>query len=309
MNTHRLADYYERMLLIRCFEATLERLFQHGAASGTMHSCAGQEAVAVGVVEALGPQDVLTGHHRSHGHYLARTDDVEGLLAEILGRPEGVVGGRGGSQHLCGQGFYSNGVQGSMVPVAVGMALAARRQGSDGLAVCFIGDGTLGEGVLYESLNLAALWRLPVLFVVENNHYAMSTRVSEAVAGTIEARAAAFGIATRRSSGNDVCDVATKAEETVGTMRTRPEPCFWVLDTYRLAGHSRSDACAYRSREEEAHWRAQDPLTLAEVSLSAEAIEAAQQRVRSRLKQALRQVCGDAPAAVVAMDDAERVVS
>src|SRR5215204_416232 len=167
---------YERMYLIRRFEETLLGLFSEGKIAGTTHTYIGQEANAVGVIAHLEQKrDVVVSNHRCHGHYLAFTGDVDGLLREVMGREGGVCGGKGGSQHLWSGNFFSNGVLGSTVPVAAGMALAERERGSDAVTTAFIGDGTLGQGVVYETLNLASLWRLPLLFVLENNSYAQST--------------------------------------------------------------------------------------------------------------------------------------
>ena len=169
----QLAAFYERMFFIRRFEETLLDLFSLGKLVGTTHTYIGQEANAVGIIDHLDPAvDVVFSNHRCHGHYLAFADDPFGLMCEVMGKGPGVCGGKGGSQHLCRGNFYSNGVLGSIVPVATGIALAEKKKGSGAVSTVFLGDGTLGEGVTYESLNIASLWKLPVLFVVENNHYA-----------------------------------------------------------------------------------------------------------------------------------------
>ena len=192
-----LAQLYERMYFIRRFEESLLDLFSQGKLVGTTHTYIGQEANGVGIIDHLEPErDVVFSNHRCHGHYLAFTDDAFGLLCEVMGKAPGVCGGKGGSQHLCKGNFYSNGVLGSIVPVATGIALAEKKKGTGAVSTVFLGDGTLGEGVTYESLNIASLWKLPVLFVVENNHYAQSTPVELELAGSIPARAAAFGIET-----------------------------------------------------------------------------------------------------------------
>ena len=192
-----LATLYERMLFIRRFEETLLDLFSQGKLVGTTHTYIGQEANGVGIIDHLEPErDVVFSNHRCHGHYLAFTDDAFGLLSEVMGKATGTCGGKGGSQHLCRGNFYSNGVLGSIVPVATGIALAEKRKGTGAVSTVFLGDGTLGEGVTYESLNMASLWKLPVLFVVENNHYAQSTPVELQLAGSIAARAGAFGVET-----------------------------------------------------------------------------------------------------------------
>src|SRR3989337_2518710 len=190
-----LATFYERMYFIRRFEETLLDLFGQGKLVGTTHTYIGQEADAVGVISHLDPErDVVFSNHRCHGHYLAFADDPFGLMCEVMGKGPGVCGGKGGSQHLCRGNFYSNGVLGSIVPVATGIALAEKKKGSGAVSTVFLGDGTLGEGVSYESLNMASLWRLPVLFVVENNRYAQTTPIALNLAGEIAPRFRAFGI-------------------------------------------------------------------------------------------------------------------
>ena len=191
MGSTDLATLYGRMYFIRRFEETLLDLFAQGKLVGTTHTYIGQEANAVGIIDHLEPErDVIFSNHRCHGHYLAFTDDAFGLLSEVMGKATGTCGGKGGSQHLCRGNFYSNGVLGSIVPVATGIALAEKKKGTGAVSTVFLGDGTLGEGVTYESLNMASLWQLPVLFVVENNHYAQSTPVELELAGSIAARGA-----------------------------------------------------------------------------------------------------------------------
>ena len=203
-----LQQLYGRMVLIRRLEETLLELFSLGKLVGTTHTYIGQEANAVGVIDHLDPaHDVVFSNHRCHGHYLAFTDDVDGLLGEVMGRVTGTCGGKGGSQHLCNGNFYSNGVQGSIVPVATGMAVAEKERGTGAVTVVFLGDGTLGQGTVYECLNLASLWSLPILFVVENNHYAQTTPRQLAVAGSIPDRALPFGIASSHLDTTDVLEV------------------------------------------------------------------------------------------------------
>ena len=181
---------YERMALIRRFEETLLELFAAGKLHGTTHTCIGQEADAVGVISCLEPErDVVVSNHRCHGHYLAFTDDVDGLLREVMGRVGGVCGGKGGSQHLFARQLLLERRARQHRPLAAGMALAEREKGSGAVSTVFVGDGTLGQGVVYESLNIASLWGLPLLVVVEHNGYAQSTPSGLQVAGDVEARA------------------------------------------------------------------------------------------------------------------------
>ena len=257
-----LPELYERMFFIRRFEESLLDLFSQGKLVGTTHTYIGQEANAVGIIDHLEPErDVIFSNHRCHGHYLAFTDDAFGLLCEVMGKAAGVCGGKGGSQHLCKGNFYSNGVLGSIVPVAAGIALAEKKKGTGAVSTVFLGDGTLGEGVTYESLNLASLWKLPVLFVVENNHYAQSTPIALELAGSIPARAAAFGIETDELATTDVEEIHEAAGRAVTRVRETGDPFFLVLDTYRYSPHSKGDD--NRDPAEIEKRRERDPLTVA----------------------------------------------
>ena len=288
------ARLYERMYLIRRFEESLLELFSAGKLWGTTHTCIGQEANAVGVIAHLEHgRDVVFSNHRCHGHYLALTDDVLGLLCEVMGKEGAVCGGKGGSQHLYNDGFYSNGVLGSTVPVATGMALAERERGSGAVTVVFLGDGTLGQGVVYESLNIASLWQLPILYVVENNFYAQSTPSRLALAGDIPARAAAFGLETARIATTDVVEIERLAGEVIGGIRETGRPFFLVLDTYRFSPHSKGDDV--RDPAEIAEARTRDPLTVAAPHLSDAERQAIEQACEQRLAEAI-QHADDAPA-------------
>lgn len=284
--TSSLASLYEEMVLIRRVEETLLELFSAGKLVGTTHTCIGQEANAVGVVAALEPErDVVFSNHRCHGHYLAFTGDVEGLLAEVMGRATGACGGKGGSQHLCRGNFYSNGVLGSTVPVATGMALAEKRKGTGAVAVVFLGDGTLGEGVVYESLNMASLWGLPILFAVENNFYAQSTPSRLGVAGSIPDRARAFGITTEARATTDVSEVRDAAIVAVDRVRSSGEPYFLLIDTYRFSPHSKGDD--FRDPAEVEERRAVDPIVVAGRLLDDGERLAGEESAESRLAAAL----------------------
>jgi len=279
---------YARMRLIRRFEETLLELFAAGKLHGTTHTCIGQEADAAGVISCLEPErDVVVSNHRCHGHYLAFTDDVDGLLREVMGRVGGVCGGKGGSQHLFAGNFYSNGVLGSTVPVAAGMALAEREKGGGAIATVFVGDGTLGQGVVYESLNIASLWKLPLLVVVEHNGYAQSTPSTLQLAGDVESRARAFGVATSRHDTTDVLEVRAAAREGVDHVRSTGTPYFLVLDTYRFSPHSKGDD--FRDPEEIAARRLRDPLVVCEGLVSDAEREEISAGVESRLAEAVEQ--------------------
>lgn len=255
-----LVAHYTKAILIRQVEQTLLDLFAKGELFGTVHTCIGQEWTGVAVADHLRRGDVVFSNHRCHGHYIALTDDVEGLIAEVMGRQSGVCGGRGGSQHLCAAGFFSNGVQGGMMPVAAGMALALKRTRGDNIAVAFIGDGTLGEGTVYETLNIASKWQLPLLVVLENNLYAQSTFQEQTLAGDMCARAAAFGIRTLAASTWQPEELLEKAREAIEEVRRAGGPCFLRIDTYRLMAHSKGDDTR-ESLEVRGYWQ-RDPITV-----------------------------------------------
>jgi 2-oxoisovalerate dehydrogenase E1 component len=249
-----------KALLIREFEQRLLKLFSEGKLFGTVHTCIGEEWSGIAVAEALQPGDVVFSNHRCHGHYLARTGDVDGLMAEIMGRQTGICAGRGGSQHICHHKVYSNGVQGGIVPVAGGMALAQTFLATGNIVVVFVGDGTLGEGSLYEGLNLTSLWSVPLLIVLENNLYAQSTPQVQNLAGRINARAAAFGIRTETSDTWHPERLIESARAAVQYVRSESRPFFLQVDTYRLMAHSKSDD--NRDPEEvKRHWE-RDPLAI-----------------------------------------------
>jgi acetoin:2,6-dichlorophenolindophenol oxidoreductase subunit alpha len=290
-----LAQLYERMNFIRRFEESLLDLFSQGKLVGTTHTYIGQEANGVGIIDHLDPEvDTIFSNHRCHGHYLAFTDDAFGLLCEVMGKAPGVCGGKGGSQHLCKGNFYSNGVLGSIVPVATGIALAEKKKGTGAVSTVFLGDGTLGEGVTYESLNIASLWKLPVLFVVENNHYAQSTPVELELAGSIPARAAAFGIETAELATTDVEEIHAAAGRGVARIRETGEPFFLVLDTYRFSPHSKGDD--NRDPAEIEQRRERDPLTVAGARLADDERQAIEGAVERRIADTIA-AAEEAPAA------------
>lgn len=242
---HDAAAFSERLLgkalTIRRTEETLLDLFSRGKISGTVHTCIGEEWIGLAVAEHLRPGDYIFSNHRGHGHYLAWTDDVEGLIAELMGRTTGVCGGRGGSQHLCRDGFFSNGIQGGIVPVATGLAMAQSLRGGDHVAVVFIGDGTLGEGVVYESMNIAAKWQLPLLIVVEDNGIAQSTPRDESMAGSIVGRADAFGLDWIEADTHDPEELIHAAGQAIELVRENSRPVLLHVRTSRLKSHSKGD--------------------------------------------------------------------
>jgi len=255
---------YKKMFSIRLVEERLLAMYAEGRLTGTIHTCIGQEACAVGVVTPLLNDDIIVSNHRCHGHYLARYMDVKGLVAEIMGLDSGICGGIGGSQHLYRENFYSNGIQGGMVPAALGMALAESKKGKDCISVAFIGDGTLGQGIVYESMNIASLWSVPILFVIENNLYAQSTPISLNLAGSIADRPKSFGIEAR-SCGNDLEDIYATAASMTEYVRNERKPACMIINTYRLAAHSKGDDT--RDFDELKHWKGNDPMLAVRTSI------------------------------------------
>lgn len=243
MASDHLDDHnlYRALYRIRRFEETVLDEFPKGRFYGTTHTYLGQEANAVGVLSHVHADDIVVSHHRCHGHFLAYGGDMHALFAELMGRSTGVCGGRGGSQHLHWRNFYSNGVLGGTTPLATGMALAERYQNRDAVTTVFLGDGTLGEGVVYESLNMAALWEAPILFVVENNRIAQTTPIELNLAGDIPARFSAFGIPNRRLDSSDVLEISPVALNLFEEVRSRKGPRALILDTYRFGPHSKGD--------------------------------------------------------------------
>jgi acetoin:2,6-dichlorophenolindophenol oxidoreductase subunit alpha len=275
---------YRRMRFIRRFEETLLALFEQGALNGTTHACVGQEADCVAVVEHLRPGDHIFSNHRCHGHYLAWTGDAAGLLAEVMGKPHGVVGGIGGSQHLCAPGFKSNGILGGTLPAAAGIALAMKLAGDDAISTVFTGDGAWGEGVVYETLNMASLWELPLLVVVENNGYSQSTPIRLNMAGDIAGRFAAFGIETVHIDSTDVLEIDAAAARQVEAVRSGRRPQGLIIDTYRLCHHSKSDDNRPEAEIAE-HWTV-EPLVIHGRRLSDDVRE----RVDADVEEALNEI-------------------
>ena len=265
--------WLERMLLIRQFESTAGPLATAGVIPGGMHSAIGHEAVAVGVCSLLGPRDVAAAPHRSHHIALAKGMDPELMMAELFGKATGSSGGRGGHMHLAdfGTGFYgSNGIVGAAVGLALGAALAKSYRHEPAVAAGFFGDGGANTGRVWEFVNLAAAWRLPLLVVCENNGYAVETRVADAMAGeSIAARAAGFGLPAVQVDGQDVAAVHAAAAVAVDRARTGEGPSFIEALTYRHLGHDIGERGQYRTAEEVAWWEAnRDPIARLRAALT-----------------------------------------
>lgn len=276
-----LLAWHARMLLIRQFELAIERLFAEGRIGGTAHPAIGQEAVAVGLAAALERGDRITSTHRGHGHFLALGADPGRMMAEFFGRADGYGGGRAGSQMMADPdlGFLgANGITAGSLPLAAGVALASRMRGERHAAVAVFGDGASSQGVFHETLNLAALWHLPLVLLCENNGYGMSTRTGQAVVGgTVLPRAAAYGIPALAADGNDVVAVHGTMRRALAQARTEG-PVLVELATYRLSGHSKGDPRVYRSREEEDEAWKRDPIPRLEDELGLSAPERAAAR-------------------------------
>jgi TPP-dependent pyruvate/acetoin dehydrogenase alpha subunit len=262
----RWLDMYRGMATIRLFEEQVNDLYRGAKMPGLAHLYIGEEAVAVGVCSALRRDDYITSTHRGHGHCLAKGADVGRMFAELLGKESGYCKGKGGSMHIADHAngnLGANAIVGGSTGIATGAAFSAKRRGTDQVAVCFFGDGALGQGLLYEVMNMASLWVLPVVYVCENNLYNEYTHYLEATAGEILARPRSFGIEAAEVDGQDVRAVYAATSAFVERARRGEGPAFLLCNTYRYHGHHVGDVdrAYYRSKDEEALWRTErDPL-------------------------------------------------
>ena len=264
----RWLHFYRQMLKIRLFEEEVNQLYLGAKMPGLAHLYIGEEAVAVGVCEALRRDDYITSTHRGHGHCIAKGASADKMFAELLGKEAGYCRGKGGSMHIADQdtgNLGANAIVGGSAGMATGAAMSAKMRGSDQVAVCFFGDGALGQGLLYEAMNMASLWKLPVIYVCENNQYNEYTHYSETTAGEVTARAQAFGLHTESIDGQDVKAVHSTALKLADRARHGEGPAFVQCQTYRFHGHHVGDVdrAYYRSKKEEEEWRSRrDPLKL-----------------------------------------------
>ncbi|MFN2152837.1 MAG: thiamine pyrophosphate-dependent dehydrogenase E1 component subunit alpha [Anaerolineales bacterium] len=285
-------NIYHQLSVIRCFEETVLDNFPKGVFSGTTHTYLGQEANAVGVLSHLDPDDIVFSNHRCHGHFIAYGGDLRSLFAEMMGKATGVCGGRGGSQHLQWRNFYSNGVQGGIVPVATGMALAEKFKKTGAIAVCFLGDGTLGQGVAYESFNMASLWGAPILYVVEHNQIAQTTPTERVFAGDMTLRFEAFDISVTEVDTSDVLEISDVAEKLIDDIRSEGSPRGLILHTHRFGPHSKGDDT--RDPQVVAHLReTRDPLKIQAERLSQDERAAIQVEVTTLVAVAFQQALKD----------------
>jgi len=290
---------YQQMLKIRVFEEHVNELYQTRRMPGLAHLYIGQEAVAVGVCEALRRDDASTSTHRGHGHCLAKGASLDRMFAELLGKAAGYCRGKGGSMHIADQetgNLGANAIVGGSAGIATGAAFSAQMQGNDRVSVCFFGEGALGQGLLYEEMNMASLWKLPVIYVCENNLYNEYTHYTETTAGALTLRAHTFGITTEVIDGQDVRGVHLAALRLVERARAGEGPAFMLCNTYRYHGHHVGDInrAYYRSKDEEEEWKTlRDPLQilstwmLAEQIADASLLEGIERDVRAEAQAAL----------------------
>ncbi|GLP88859.1 thiamine pyrophosphate-dependent dehydrogenase E1 component subunit alpha [Tritonibacter mobilis] len=266
-NTEDYLRMYRQMVRIRTFEDNANQLYLSAKMPGLTHMYSGEEAVAVGICEALKITDKITSTHRGHGHCVAKGAAFKEMFCELLGKEEGYCRGKGGSMHIADQSngnLGANAIVGGSMGIATGSAFTAKLLGKDDVTVCFFGDGATAQGLMYEVMNMAALWKLPVIYACENNGYSEYTRTDEIAAGSITARAEAFGIEAHQVDGQDVLAVNELTEQLVARARKGEGPFFMELMTYRYHGHHVGDINReyYRSKEEEKDWKEnRDPIT------------------------------------------------
>jgi len=274
----KLLRMYRNMMTIRMFEEQVNELYTRALMPGLAHLYTGEEAVAVGVCEALRNDDYITSTHRGHGHCVAKGASPDRMFAELLGKEAGYCKGKGGSMHIADPttgNLGANAIVAGSAGIATGAAFSAKRADKKQVAVCFFGEGALGQGVVYEVMNLAALWKLPAIYVCENNLYTEYTHFSETLAGNLLARGTAFGVPSEEVDGQDVCAVYSVASRMIERARDGDGPSFLVCNTYRYTGHHVGDINReyYRSKQEEQLWKSKkDPLTLFTTWLTSEGL-------------------------------------
>jgi len=295
-SSEELLGFFREMLLIRRFEEKAGQLYGMGLIGGFCHLYIGQEAVVVGMEAALRPQDSVITSYRDHGHMIARGMDPKGVMAELTGRSGGFSRGKGGSMHMFSREknfFGGHGIVAAQVPLGAGLAFAHKYKKDGSVAVVYLGDGAANQGQVYESFNMAALWKLPVVFVIENNRYAMGTSQERASAGQLCSRGASYGIPGVRVNGMNVLDVKAAAEEWVPKVRAGEGPVVMEINTYRYRGHSMSDPAKYRTKDEVEEMRSHhDPidqlrhLLITETIADEDALKAIEREVKAVVAQA-----------------------
>lgn len=289
LSTERLLELYHQMWLVRYFDEKVDEFFAKGLIHGTTHLCVGQEATAVGACAVLEDRDKITSTHRGHGHCIAKGAQADRMMAELFGRETGYCKGKGGSMHIADVekgNLGANGIVGGGIPIAAGAALTSQMKNLGYVVLCFFGDGASNEGSFHEAINLAAIWKLPVVFFCENNQYGMSGPAKEMIgAENIADRSKAYGIPGVVVEGNDIFEVMKVTEEAVRRARNGEGPTLIEAKTYRWKGHSKSDAKKYRTREEERYWKEeQDPIEKMAVKLMADRIASREQLEALRVK-------------------------
>jgi pyruvate dehydrogenase E1 component alpha subunit len=264
LSSERLVEMYALMCRIRRFEQMADRLYGAGKVHGTMHLSAGQEAVAVGAGTALLPDDYLLNHHRGHGHFIAKGASIDRMMAEFLGKETGYCRGRGGSMHIAdfeANNLGANGIVGGGISLSVGVGLALQMRRQTQIVLCIFGDGAANQGIFHESLNMAALWNLPIVFLCENNQYGMSMAVDRATSKLpIADRAGIYGMPGQLVDGNDLMSVYEAMTGAIDSARRGDGPVLVEAVTYRYFGHSKSDRNLYRTKDEIQQWRSHDPI-------------------------------------------------
>ena len=314
LSKEKLIEIYKKMFEIRCFEEKVFELYAQNLVPGTIHLYAGEEAVAVGICSNLRKDDYITSTHRGHGHCIAKGADLKRIMAEILGKKTGYCKGKGGSMHIADFNVGMLGataVVGAGLPIAMGAGLSIKLKGTDNVVACFFGDGASNQGTFHEAINMAAVWKLPVIFVCENNVYAMGTRQSTVMlVENIADRAIAYGIPGVAVDGNNVLTVYEAAQKAVERARKGEGPTLIECKTYRHKGHSRIDPAKYRPKEEVEEWLRKDPIKrlkekLLQTSVLLEAeIQQIEKEVSAEIEEAVKfAIESPHPAAEEALED------
>jgi len=296
LSKSKLIDMYRYMLVIRKFEYAAKNLFAKATIIGALHLYVGEEAVAVGAISNLGPDDYVTSTHRGHGHLIARGVDVKSMMAELYGRETGLCKGKGGSMHMADMRLhiFAQPIVGGGTPLAVGSGLASKMSGNKSVTLSFFGDGAANQGSTHESMNLAAIWKLPVVFVCENNQYAESTKASYSIAGgSVARRASAYGIPGEVVDGMDVLAVYAAVQKCVERAKRGDGPSVLECVTYRFEGHDEGDNWdMYRSKNEVDEWKKRDPILnfaqyLSRIGITSSDMESVNAEVEKTIKEAI----------------------
>jgi TPP-dependent pyruvate/acetoin dehydrogenase alpha subunit len=296
MDLDLIKGMYETALTIRRFEEAAIDQYRQGRIYGYLHPYLGEEAIATGVISALRPDDYIVSTHRGHGHAIAKGHDLKLMFAELMGKESGYCHGRGGSMHvanLAQNNLGANGIVGGGIPLATGAGLAVKYKGGNQVVVCFFGDGAINQGVFHESINLAAIYKLPVIFVVENNHYAVSTRIQDStLIPNLSQRADGFGIPGISLDGNDAVVIHEEMVKVVARTREVQGPTLVECKTYRHGGHHVNDPGTYMPEEEMKYWKSKDPVLVLRKRLTDEGvaepeIKGIEQRVEAKIEEAV----------------------